>query len=478
MSRIALLCLLALAGCAAADDNAEPVPSTERRIVTIGGPVTEAMYALGLGDEVVGTDRSSLYPEAIERQAAARLLPPDVGRGRAVAAPDASCSRSRERDRRACSTRSGRPACRSSCGANRPTSQGAEARIGRIGAHLGRGRRRPTRSWRRCAPRSAAAQRSAVEGAAGVVRLRPRRARRARVRNRQRGRRRPAPRLAPRTSSPGYEGFRPMTAEAVAQAAPDVIVVPADGLESLGGVDGAAGAVRASRRRRPARTAASSPSMTRSCSGSDRASGRVCGRSPTRARSRRASPEHVEVDAALSIAEARTEAPASPFEVAAARRVRRARLVPGALVVALVARRTRVGRRRAPSGCGPGRWSACSPAALGLELSSPAFAATAQEAAVLLAIRLPRVLLSVVAGMGLAVSGALMQGLFRNPLADPGLVGVSSGAALGAAGAIVLGATVGGAGRRPRSSPGARSRAGWARRSSCTASRRGAGGRR
>ena len=64
-----------------------------------------------------------------------------------------------------------------------------------------------------------------------------------------------------------------------------------------------------------------------------------------------------------------------------------------------------------------------------------------QHAAVLLSIRLPRVLLGVVVGAGLAVSGAVMQGLFRNPLADPGLVGVSSGAALGAAAAIVLGAS-------------------------------------
>ena len=58
------------------------------------------------------------------------------------------------------------------------------------------------------------------------------------------------------------------------------------------------------------------------------------------------------------------------------------------------------------------------------------------------AIRLPRVLLGAVVGAGLSASGALMQGLFRNPLADPGLVGVSSGAALGAATMIVLGSAV------------------------------------
>ena len=64
------------------------------------------------------------------------------------------------------------------------------------------------------------------------------------------------------------------------------------------------------------------------------------------------------------------------------------------------------------------------------------------QEAVVVAIRLPRVLLNILVGAGLAVSGAAMQGLFRNPLADPGLIGVSSGAALAAVSVIVLGATV------------------------------------
>ena len=59
-------------------------------------------------------------------------------------------------------------------------------------------------------------------------------------------------------------------------------------------------------------------------------------------------------------------------------------------------------------------------------------------------IRLPRTLLGLAVGAVLALTGVSMQGLFRNPLADPGLVGVSSGAALGAAFAIVLGAAWGG----------------------------------
>jgi iron complex transport system permease protein len=64
-----------------------------------------------------------------------------------------------------------------------------------------------------------------------------------------------------------------------------------------------------------------------------------------------------------------------------------------------------------------------------------------QQELVLMGIRLPRVLLGILVGAGLSVSGALMQGLFRNPLADPGLVGISSGAALGAASMIVLGSS-------------------------------------
>ncbi len=61
------------------------------------------------------------------------------------------------------------------------------------------------------------------------------------------------------------------------------------------------------------------------------------------------------------------------------------------------------------------------------------------EATVLLEIRLPRVVLGVLVGSALAVAGAALQGLFRNPLADPGLIGVSTGAALAAGVAIVFG---------------------------------------
>ncbi|MGE7368872.1 FecCD family ABC transporter permease [Neorhizobium sp. NPDC001467] len=64
---------------------------------------------------------------------------------------------------------------------------------------------------------------------------------------------------------------------------------------------------------------------------------------------------------------------------------------------------------------------------------------TTQERVILEAVRLPRTALGLLVGAGLAVSGAMMQGLFRNPLADPGIVGVTAGAGLAAVAAIVLG---------------------------------------
>lgn len=64
---------------------------------------------------------------------------------------------------------------------------------------------------------------------------------------------------------------------------------------------------------------------------------------------------------------------------------------------------------------------------------------TQQDSFVVLSLRLPRLLLALVVGGSLGVAGASLQGLFRNPLADPALIGVSSGAALGAISTIVVG---------------------------------------
>lgn len=61
-----------------------------------------------------------------------------------------------------------------------------------------------------------------------------------------------------------------------------------------------------------------------------------------------------------------------------------------------------------------------------------------QQEAVLFSIRFPRVVLAAIVGAALAVSGAALQGLFRNPLADPSLIGILSGAALAVAAVIVF----------------------------------------
>ncbi len=67
---------------------------------------------------------------------------------------------------------------------------------------------------------------------------------------------------------------------------------------------------------------------------------------------------------------------------------------------------------------------------------------SASDRVIVFDIRLPRVVLGILIGAALAVSGAVMQGLFRNPLADPAIVGVSAGASLGAIAVIVVGSTI------------------------------------
>jgi len=58
---------------------------------------------------------------------------------------------------------------------------------------------------------------------------------------------------------------------------------------------------------------------------------------------------------------------------------------------------------------------------------------------ILWTIRFPRIVMALIVGALLATAGTMMQGLFRNPLADPALLGISSGAALAAAVVIVFG---------------------------------------
>jgi iron complex transport system permease protein len=128
------------------------------------------------------------------------------------------------------------------------------------------------------------------------------------------------------------------------------------------------------------------------------------------------------------------EAPASVPSASARRR--RARAAVPVLAVALLATMTisaGIGAFPIPSA----DVLAVALHALGIPVSA---SFTPQQEAVLLGIWLPRVVLAAMVGASLALSGAVLQGLFRNPLADPALIGVSSGAALAAAATIVLGA--------------------------------------
>lgn len=64
---------------------------------------------------------------------------------------------------------------------------------------------------------------------------------------------------------------------------------------------------------------------------------------------------------------------------------------------------------------------------------------TREQLAVIWFIRMPRMLVGVLVGSALGISGAVMQGIFSNPLADPGIIGISAGAATGAVLSIALG---------------------------------------
>ena len=75
---------------------------------------------------------------------------------------------------------------------------------------------------------------------------------------------------------------------------------------------------------------------------------------------------------------------------------------------------------------------------LGLNIF-PEVNVTPNQEAVLWHIRFPRTIVGLMVGAGLAVSGSVMQGLFSNPLADPGIIGVSGGASVGAVLAITFG---------------------------------------
>ena len=131
----------------------------------------------------------------------------------------------------------------------------------------------------------------------------------------------------------------------------------------------------------------------------------------------------------MSLARSTTPTTATAAARPAGDRSRRARLVMGGLLVLLLA----VSVYSLTAGAtDTSLFEALGKIAAGEELG-------VRERVILFDIRMPRLFLGILVGAALAVSGAVMQGLFRNPLADPGLVGVSAGAGLGAIIGIVLG---------------------------------------
>ncbi len=205
-----------------------------------------------------------------------------------------------------------------------------------------------------------------------------------------------------------------MVDEAVMAAAPDVVVMMSRGEHAMA-PDAlfALPALQARRRPRPARWSSWTGSIS---SASARARLRPRATSPppyTR-------PDRGERQPVSTLALPLQRRPAGD-------RAGRARLVLGGTVLAAVAA-VLLSLASGPTGVGLHDLVAL---AGGAELSE-------RDRLVLLSVRLPRALMGAMVGAGLAVAGAMMQGLFRNPLADPGLVGVSSGAATAAVATIVL----------------------------------------
>ncbi|HEY8376648.1 MAG TPA: ABC transporter substrate-binding protein [Nannocystis sp.] len=222
--------------CGSADPTAAAQVTVPRRIVSLGGPVTETLFALGAGEQVVGVDLSSLYPEAATklprvgyyRQFSAEGvlgLRPDL----VIASHEAGPSAALEHLRGA--------------GIDVEVVQasddlaGARARIeaiaGLVGADPG--------------PALAKLERDLAE----VEALRARVTSRPRVlfvyargpgRLLVGWRGTPAAEVlrlaAVDNAGEALEGMKPWSAEAVVAAAPDAVVLPSRGLESLGGIDG------------------------------------------------------------------------------------------------------------------------------------------------------------------------------------------------------------------------------------------------
>jgi iron complex transport system substrate-binding protein len=237
---LAIALYLACGAITCARSAEAPPPGAARRIVAVGGPVTEIAFALGAGDRVIATDTSSVYPPE-----ATRL--PQVGYQRALAAETLLAHAP---DLVLASADAGPPTAlaqlrtagvRVELIPTASTIEEAARRVEAVGAALGVGppatalairlRRDAEQARARCCSvpgRSAPGAVVVYARGGGTVMLA--------------GTDTPAAAIldlaGARNAITGFSGYKPISAEALVHAAPDVIVIPARGLASLGGEAG------------------------------------------------------------------------------------------------------------------------------------------------------------------------------------------------------------------------------------------------
>ncbi len=230
----AVLLLATLAACSRASGH-ERDASASPRIVSVGSAVTESVYALGAGDEVVGVDTSSFYPDA-----ATKL--PQIGYQRTLAAEGILALRP---TLVLASAEAGPPAVldqlrsagvRLEVVAADPTVDGAKARIRKVAEVLGRDPSKVLADLDADLDRANAFVGRATQRPKVLV-LYARGANTLHVFGKGTSAETMVRLAGADNVVTSFEGTKPLTPEALALAAPDVIVVPSRGLDSVGGLD-------------------------------------------------------------------------------------------------------------------------------------------------------------------------------------------------------------------------------------------------